>query len=238
MSLTLVLAQGFLRNRQGADSCVANNGICLDWIVHNFDRYVHPFFEHVFLTVVSVGIGFAIALSLGLLAHRRRWLITPFTALTSAIYTVPSISAFLLLLPITGRGQLTAIVALTAYTQVIIFRNVITGLANVPRETVDAAAGMGMTPNQRLFRVEVPLAGPEILAGLRVAAATTVGLAAFAYLAGGGGLGRLIAVGDQIVFKSNVLVAGGLMTLLAAALDLLVLGILRVLSPWRRAVAT
>jgi osmoprotectant transport system permease protein len=231
-----IIAQGsFVHNRAGETGCPGNNGLCLDWVVHHLDRYQTPFFEHVYLTVVPVALGFAIALTLGLLAHRQRWLITPLTGLTSAIYTVPSISAFLLLLPITGRGNDTAIVALTAYTLVIIFRNVITGLAGVPQDAIDAARGMGLTSRQRLFRVELPLALPEILAGLRIAAATTVGLAAFAYLAGAGGLGRNIDV--DISFRGNVLACGVLLTLLAAALDLLVLTFQRLVTPWRRAVA-
>ncbi len=233
MSLPAIIAQGgFARER--TQGCVANNGFCPDWIVDNLDRYVDPFFQHVYISVVPLTIGFLIAFSLGLIAHRKRWLIGPLTGFTGALYTVPSISMFLLLLPITGRGNVTAIVALTAYTQVIIFRNVITGLAGVPREMVDAAAGMGMTSRQRLFRVEIPLALPEILAGLRIAAATTVGLAAFAYLAGAGGLGR--EINEGITFRSNVVVAGGLVTLLAASLDLPVLGIQRALTPWRQAV--
>jgi osmoprotectant transport system permease protein len=176
------------------------------------------------------------AVALGLLAHRRRWLKGPITWVTSAIYTIPSPSMFLLLLPITGRGNTTAIVALTAYTQVIIFRNVVNGLATVPADAVDAATGMGMTPTQRLFRVEVPLALPEILAGLRIAAASTVGLASLAFLAGAGGLGKVIE--DQITFKSNVVVAGGLVTLMAAALDLIVLGVQRAVTPWQRAASS
>jgi osmoprotectant transport system permease protein len=204
--------------------------------VHHLDRYETPFLQHVYLTVVPVTLGFVIALTLGLIAHRQRWLITPLTGFTSAIYTVPSISAFLLLLPITGRGNETAIIALTAYTLVIIFRNVITGLSGVPQDAIDAARGMGLTSRQRLFRVELPLALPEILAGLRIAAATTVGLAAFAYLAGAGGLGRNIDV--DIAFRGNVLACGVLLTLLAAALDLLVLTFQRFVTPWRRAVST
>jgi osmoprotectant transport system permease protein len=226
---------GFLRDRRGASGCVADNGFCPDWIVNNADRYVTPLVEHIYLALFSLIPGFAIAFAVALLAHRMRWLIGPITWLTSALYTVPSVAMFLLLLPITGRGNTTAIVALIIYTQVIIFRNVINGLANVSRDIVDAADGMGMTSTQRLFRVEVPLALPEILAGLRIAAATTVGLASLAYLAGAGGLGRQIAT--QIEFKSNVVVAGTLVTLLAAALDLLVLTIQRFLTPWRRAAA-
>lgn len=233
----LPLAQdGFFRDRAGDTGCPGNNEICLSWVMDHLDRYQDPFFEHVYLTVVPVAIGFAIALTLGLIAHRQRWLITPLTGLTSALYTVPSIAAFLLLLPVTGRGNDTAIVALTAYTLVIIFRNVITGLNGVPRDSVDAARGMGLTSRQLLFRVELPLALPEILAGLRIAAATTVGLAAFAYLAGAGGLGRNI---DQdIVFRGNVLACGVLLTLLAAGLDLLVLTFQRFVTPWRRAAST
>jgi osmoprotectant transport system permease protein len=232
-----IIAQGsFLRDRAGETGCPGNNGLCLDWVVHHLDRYETPFFQHVYLTVVPVALGFVIALTLGLIAHRQRWLITPLTGFTSAIYTVPSISAFLLLLPITGRGDDTAIIALTAYTLVIIFRNVITGLSGVPQDAIDAARGMGLTSRQRLFRVELPLALPEILAGLRIAAATTVGLAAFAYLAGAGGLGRNIDV--DIAFQGNVLACGVLLTLLAAALDLLVLTFQRLVTPWRRAVAT
>jgi osmoprotectant transport system permease protein len=233
---TIIAQDGFVHNRAGESGCPGNNGVCLDWIVHHLDRYQTPFFEHVYLTVVPVTIGFVIALTLGLVAHRQRWLITPLTGLTSALYTVPSISAFLLLLPITGRGNDTAIVALTAYTLVIIFRNVITGLAGVPPDTIDAARGMGLTSLQRLFRVELPLALPEILAGLRIAAATTVGLAAFAYLAGAGGLGNNID--REIDFRGNVLACGILLTLLASALDLLVLTFQRAVTPWRRAVST
>jgi len=234
VSLPDVIAQsGFLRDRAGESGCPSNNGICASWILDHIDRYQTPFVEHVYLTLIPLAIGFSIALGIGLLAHRKRWLITPVTGITSAIYTIPSISSFLLLLPITGRGNDTAIVALTAYTLVIIFRNVITGLNGVPSHAVDAARGMGLTSRQLLFRVELPLALPEILAGLRIAAATTVGLAAFAFLAGAGGLGRNI---DQdIEFRGNVLVCGLLLTLLAAFLDFVVLMVQRFLTPWRRA---
>jgi osmoprotectant transport system permease protein len=227
------LGQVEIRKRSG-EGCVQENGFCPDWIRENFaDRYVDPFWEHVYLTVVSVGIGFAIAFALAIVAHRRRWLTAPITAVTGTLYTVPSIAAFLLLLPLTGRGNLTAIIALVSYTLLIIFRNITTGLRNVPDESVDAARGMGLTPNQILWRVELPLALPEILAGLRIAFTTTVGLATLAFFAGGGGLGQVIY--NQINFKSNVVVAGGLAVLLAAVADLLILLVQRLLTPWRRA---
>ena len=187
---------------------------------------------------MSVGIGFAIAFSLALLAHRQRWMTGPITAVTGAMYTVPSVAAFFLLLPITGRGNTTAIVALVAYTLLILFRNITTGLRNVPIEARDAARGMGMTDNQILWRVELPLALPEILAGLRIAFTTTIGLATLAFFAGGGGLGEQIysekAGTGGIFFKSNVVVAGGLAVLLAALTDLLILTAQRFIIPWRR----
>ncbi len=230
-----ILAAIETRNRKGQGGCVADNGFCPDWIVHHLDRYVSPFGQHLFLVGVSVGLGFAIAFALAIAAHRRRALVAPITQVTGILYTVPSLAFFFLLLPITGRGNTTAIVALVAYTLLILFRNITTGLRNVPLEAVDAARGMGMTDNQILRRVELPLAMPEILAGLRIAFTTTVGLATLAFFAGGGGLGKEIYA--DIDFKSNVVVAGGLAVLLAAALDVVVLGVQRALTPWRRAAA-
>ena len=228
----LPLAQVDIQERAG-DTCEAEGGFCPDWIVENFDRYVDPFLQHVFLTVTSVVAGFAIAFALALVAHRRRWLVGPIGWFTGVLYTIPSISFFFLLIPITGRGSLTAIIALTAYTLLILFRNITTGLANVPEEAKDAARGMGLTDRQMLWRVELPLAVPEILAGLRIATTTTIGLATLAFFAGAGGLGEQIET--DLFFKSNVIVAGGLAVLLAAALDLLILGVQRAATPWRRA---
>jgi osmoprotectant transport system permease protein len=225
-----VLAQ--LEIKERTDSCVADDGICPGWIADNFDRYVTPFFEHLYLTIVSVAIGFLIAFGLALLAHRRRWLAPPITQVTGILYTLPSVAVFFLLLPFTGRGNTTAIIALVAYTLLIIFRNVLAGLDGVPDEARDAGRGMGFTDRQLLWRVELPLALPEIFAGLRIAVTTTVGLAALAFLAGAGGLGD--ALFDDYGFRSNVLVAGGLCVLLAALLDLALLGVQRVMTPWAR----
>src|SRR5918998_4968187 len=226
------------QERTGA-GCVAENGFCPDWIADNIGKYWAPLLEHVYLTLVPVGIGFAIAFGLAVLAHRRRWLTGPITSVTGALYTVPSVAAFFLLLPITGRGNLTAIVALVAYTLLILFRNITTGLRNVPPETVDAARGMGLTDRQILRQVELPLALPEIPAGVPLAITTTVGLATLAFFAGGGGLGEQIyserAGTGGIFFRSNVVVAGGLAVLLAAVCDLIVLGGQRMATPWARA---
>jgi osmoprotectant transport system permease protein len=232
--IDVVFAQLQRRDRSGED-CVADNGICPDWIADNLDRYADPFWQHVYLTLVSLAIGFTIAFALALLAHRRRWLITPVVQVTGILYTLPSVAVFFLLLPLTGRGNTTAIIALVAYSLLILFRNVIAGFENVPAEAHDAGRGMGLTPRQLLWRVELPLALPEIMAGLRIAATTLVGLAALAFLAGAGGLGA--ALFADINFRSNVLVAGGLAVLLAVVLDLAILGAQRLITPWMRAAA-
>jgi osmoprotectant transport system permease protein len=231
----VIAAQVEIRDRAADADCVARNGFCPDWIAENFDRYVDPFWQHVYLTVVSVGLGFAVAFALGVLAHRRRRLIGPITNATGILYTIPSLALFFLLLPITGRGNTTAIIALTSYTLLILFRNVVEGLDTVPEEARDAGRGMGLTRRQLLWRVELPLALPAILAGLRVAFTTTVGLAALAFFAGAGGLGEQL--NTDKTFKSNVVTAGGLCVALAAALDALVLGAQRVATPWMRAAA-
>jgi osmoprotectant transport system permease protein len=180
-----------------------------------------------------VAIGFVIAFSLALLAHRKRVLIPPLSAASQVLYAIPSVALFLLLLPLTGRGNTTALIALVAYTLIFIFINVSTGLDGVPEDSVDAARGMGLTERQLLWRVEVPLALPEIFAGLRIATTTTVGLAALAFFAGAGGLGAEIYA--DVGFRSNVLVGGGLAILLALVLDLIILLAQRALTPWRRA---
>jgi osmoprotectant transport system permease protein len=234
----LPLAQLKINKPGGSDACAASNGFCPDWIVHHMDRYWTPLLEHVYLTLVPVAIGFAISMALAILAHRRRWMTGPIIGVTGVFFAIPSVSAFFLLQPITGLGYTTAIVALVSYTLLIIFRNITDGLRNVPAETRDAALGQGMTERQVLYRVELPMAVPEIMAGLRIATSTTVGLAALAVFAGAGGLGAEILRGSDKFFKSNVVVAGGLAVLLAAVLDLLILAAQRAMTPWQKARGT
>ncbi|HEX6026285.1 MAG TPA: ABC transporter permease [Solirubrobacter sp.] len=229
----ILFAQLNIRERGGEPSCVERNGFCPDWIADNWERYKTPLVEHLELTLISVAIGFAIAFTLALIAHRRRWLIPPITQITGILYTLPSVAVFFLLLPITGRGKTTAVIALVAYTLLIIFRNVTTGLQGVPEDARDAGRGMGLTQRQLLWRVELPLALPEIMAGLRIAMTTTVGLTSLVFLAGAGALGG--AIFADLQFRSNVVVAGGLCVLLAVVLDLLVLAIQKILTPWTRA---
>jgi osmoprotectant transport system permease protein len=225
------LAQVEIRDRSDTN-CVQENGtFCFDWAIDNFDRYVDPTLEHILLVIVSVVLGFVIALGLAVLSHRRRWLIPTFTGLTGVIYTIPSISLFLLLLPFTGRGNDTAVIALTLYTLQIIYRNIVTGLNNVPPAARDAGRGMGMTPSQLLRRVELPLATPEIVAGLRIATVSTVAIATLAVFAGGEGLGAEMY--RSLDFKTGLLITTGLTVAMAVAFDLCLALFQRFLAPWQ-----
>ena len=230
---SVVLAAVQIRERS-SESCIQQNKLCPGWIVDNFDRYTHPLVQHVVLTITSVVAGFVIAFVLALLSRRQRWAVGPILGLTGILYTLPSLAVFFLLLPITGRGTLTALIALTAYTLQILFSNIVIGLAKVPVDAKDAGLGMGLTDRQLLWRVELPLALPDIVAGLRIATTSTVGLATLAVFAGAGGLGSEIVAGSNITFKTGVVTAGGLAVLLALALDVVLLGAQRALTPWRR----
>jgi osmoprotectant transport system permease protein len=228
------VGKGFIHERS-TDTlpCQATEKLfCFDWAKENIDRYGTPTVQHFELVVISVALGFALAFGLALLAHRHRWLQPPLLAGTGVLYTIPSVAFFFLLLPVTGRGRDTAIVALSAYTLQIIYRNTMVGLANVPSSAKDAARGMGLTERQTLWKVELPLATPEIIAGLRIATVSTVALATLAVFAGGGGLGTLIK--SQITFKTNIILAGGIAMLMAIAFDVVLLAIQRFATPWRR----
>jgi osmoprotectant transport system permease protein len=228
----MILGQVQIHTRSG-HSCVQDNGFCPDWIVHHLGDYASPLWRHVELTIAPVACGLLIAFALAVVAHRRRWLTGPIVGLTGVLYTIPSLAFFALLIPLSGFGLVTALIPLTAYTLLILFRNIVAGLDNVPEEALDAARGMGFTDRQLLWKVELPLALPEIFAGLRVATTTTVGLAALAFYAGAGGLGQQIL--SDIAFKSNVATAGVLCLLLAFVLDVGLLGAQRMLLPWQRA---
>ncbi len=229
-----LIAQVQIRDRS-SESCIQQNKLCPGWIVDHFDRYTQPLLEHIELTLLSVAFGFVIAFALVLLVRRKRWAVEGVLGITGILYTLPSLALFFLLLPITGRGTTTAVIALTAYTLQIIFRNIIIGLDNVPADAKDAGKGMGLTDRQLLWRVELPLALPDVIAGLRIATTSTVGLATLAVFAGAGGLGSEIIAGSNITFKTGVVAAGGLAVLLALGFDVILLTVQRVLTPWRRA---
>jgi osmoprotectant transport system permease protein len=235
-----LLAQGDFftdRSEGSAVNCVAENKtVCLSWAFENFDQFTGPLLEHLILVVVSVMAGFAIALGMAVISHGRRWLVPTFTGASGVLYTIPSIALFLILLPITGRGFLTAVIALTLYTLQIIYRNIVTGLANVPESSKDAGRGMGMTNRQLLWKVELPLAVPEIIAGLRIATVSTVAIATLAIFAGAGGLGESIYNDGLLrdVFKTTIVVASGLAILMAILFDVLYVFAQRLLAPWRQ----
>ena len=184
--------------------------------------------------MISVVLGFAVAFALALLAHRRRWLRPPLLAGTGVLYAIPSIAFFLLLLPITGRGRETAIIALSAYTLQIIYRNVTVGLDNVPESAKDSARGMGMTERQILWRVELPLAIPEIIGGLRIATVSTIAIATLAVFAGAGGLGTQILGEGNLHFPTTILIAGGIVVAMAFFFDAILLTIQYFATPWRQ----
>ena len=223
----------FFRDRSDSN-CIQDNGaFCVGWVLDNFDRYVDPLRQHVVLVAVSVGLGFLIAFAMALASHRRRWLVPPFIGATGVLYTIPSLAFFFLLLPITGRGTDTAIIALTAFTLQIIYRNIVAGLAGVPGEAKDAGRGMGMTDRQLLWRVELPLAVPEIIAGVRIATVSTVAIATLAVFAGGGGLGSEIVAGSNITFRTGVVTTSALLIGMAIVFDVVLLLVQRRLTRWR-----
>jgi osmoprotectant transport system permease protein len=217
----------------------ANRLFCPDWVSRNWGTVLWPALrQHIVLTLIAVAVGFAISTALALIAYRRGWFERPVLIITSVLYTIPSLALFELLEPIPGFGlsRTTAEVALVSYTLLIMFRNTLTGLREVPPEVRDAAAGMGMGPTQSLLRVDLPLALPAIIAGLRIATVTVISLATVAALIVNEGLGAPIlgAISNE-VFKTELIVAGGMAVALALAADGLLVILQRRLTPWTRA---
>lgn len=214
--------------------CVAHDAtFCADWFTAHWSNLFWPALaQHIELTLVAVVIGFAIALSAAVLAHFQGWLAAPVSALSSFLYTVPPLALFQLLVPVTGFSVLTVEVALVAYSLYLLFTTILTGLREVPQDAIRAARGMGLTRRQILFRVELPLAVPAIIAGLRVATVMTIGTVAIAAYVIDEGLGSLILKALQSPFNTQFVGAGALAVALALAADgLLVLGG-RLLTPW------
>jgi osmoprotectant transport system permease protein len=219
-------------------SCVRDNGaFCWDWIDAHWSDTLRPaLLQHLVLTGIAIGIGFAIAFVLAVLAHRRGRVETPVVLVTGLLYTIPSLALFQLLVPLTGLSRTTAEVALVSYTLLILFRNILGGLAAVPAEVRDAAVGMGLTPRQLLWRVELPLALPAIVAGLRIATVTVISLGTVAAFVVDEGLGAPILAGLQLTFKTELIAAGVLAVALALVADGLLVLLQRTLTPWARTV--
>ena len=190
--------------------------------------------QHVTITVVAVLAGMALSLPLSLLARRSTWLETLVLGATGVAYTVPSLALFALLVPLTGYTETTAEIALATYSLVILVRNTVTGLALVEPEVLEAARGMGMGRTRRLVRIELPLALPSIIAGVRVATDSTISLLTIAAYVGTSGFGQLIDQGFRADYRAQVVTACICCVLLALVADGLLLLAQRLLTPWAR----
>lgn len=202
------------------------------WIADNLDEIWARSLEHLQLTGVAVGIGLAISLPLAIYAHRHKWFYAPVTWVAGLLYTIPSLALFALLLPYTGLTARTALIGLVSYTLLILIRNIVAGLGGVPPDVLEAAKGMGYSRPQLLWRVELPLALPVIMAGVRLATVTTIGLVTVAALIGRGGLGTFILLGMNRFFITATLVGSLLSLVLAVVVDALLVRVERALAPW------
>ena len=219
------------------DECIRDNGnFCTQWFVDEFgDRFLPRVTEHVEMTLIAIAIGFLIAFVGALLAYRWGRLELPFANLSALFYTIPSIAYFQIMVPITGIGWLSIEIALVSYTLLILFRNTLTGLKEVPVDAKEAAEGMGLTRAQTLMRVELPLAVPAIVAGLRVATVTTISLATIAAFITPLGLGAPIFSALRTGANTEFVAASLLAIALALIADALIVALQWALTPWARA---
>jgi osmoprotectant transport system permease protein len=219
-------------------ACERDNGwFCTGWLHAHWGDTLQPaLVQHVELSLIAVGIGFTLASVLALLGLRFRFLDPPIGLFADFLYTIPSLALFQLLVPITGLTVTTVEIALVSYTLLILYRNMIAGLRAVPAETIEAARGSGLTRTQTFLRIELPLALPTIVAGLRIATVSTVSIATVAAFVLPKGLGHPIFIAlNQDIFKTEILAAGLLVIGLALFADLLIVLAQRVLTPWTRA---
>jgi osmoprotectant transport system permease protein len=210
--------------------------IDLAWVLDNLDQLARRIGEHLLVTSIAVVIGFVLSFGLALLIRRYPPLYAPVLAVSGILYAIPSIALFVLFIPITGLSLVTAEIALVSYTLVILVRNIVTGLRGVPADVIEAATGMGFTARERLWRVELPIALPIIVAGVRIATVTTIGLVTIATLTGLGGLGYLIVnIGIQRRFPTATLTGVLAVVILSTLVDVGLVALQRRLTPWARA---
>jgi osmoprotectant transport system permease protein len=223
---------------KGSSCVTGDNVFCWDWVREHWSDTLEPkLVDHIELTLIAVAIGFVIAFVLALLAHRANALDNPIGVTTALIYTIPSIAAFEILLPTFGISTTTIEIALVGYSTAILYPNIIAGLRAAPPDVLEAARGMGLEPRQVLWRIELPLAMPAIISGLRIAVVSMVSIATIAAFLGGRGLGQPIFDALQLPtpFKTEIYAAGALVIALALTCDLLLVLLRRVLVPWTRA---
>lgn len=214
-----------------------NHWFCTSWAQTHWSDVLQPaLLQHVYLTLIAVGIGFAISFLLALLGFRFRLLDAPIGAGTDFLYMIPSIAAFELLVPVTGLTVTTIEIPLVSYTFFILYRNIVAGLNGVSEEVLESARGMGLTRLQTFLRVELPLASPAILAGLRIVTVSTISIATIGALLIHYGLGAPIfdAIGQPDIFRTELVAAGGLTILLALTADVLLAILQRAVTPWSR----
>lgn len=219
-------------------ACLRSNGwFCPEWVRDHWGDILQPaLVQHIELTVIAVSVGFAIAFLLALVGFRFRLFDTPLGAFTDFLYAIPSIALFQLLVPFTGLTITTIEIALVSYTLFVFYRNIVEGLRSVPADVLESARGMGLTRRQTFWRVELPLAVPAILAGVRVATVSTISIATVAAFLLYYGLGGPIfdALAQPDIFRTELLAAGGLAILLALTADALLALLQRALTPWNR----
>ncbi len=207
------------------------------WIVEHLDDIGFRTVQHLWLAAIAVAVGFVIAFGLSLLVVRYRRLYGLVTGISGVLYTIPSLAMFAILVPITGLSLLTAEIPLVLYTLLIFIRNIVAGFDAVPREVIEAADGMGFTRRRRLRTIELPLAVPLIITGVRLASVSTIGLVMIVSLIGDnfGGLGLFIKEGIQTFFPTKVYVGAVLSLVLAFGADAAFVVVQRLLTPWSRA---
>ena len=232
-----MIADTVIPNFGEGSQCERENGWwCTDWLRAHWDDTLQPaLLQHIELALIAVSIGFVIAFLLAIIGFRFRLFDAPIGLFADFLYTIPSLALFQLLVPLTGLTLTTVEIALVSYTLLILYRNMIEGLRAVPEEMIEAARGSGLTRTQTFFQVELPLASPAIVAGLRIATVSTISIATVAAFVIPKGLGQpiFIALG-QDVFKTEILAAGGLAIALALVADAILVGAQRLLTPWSR----
>ncbi|MFC8232722.1 ABC transporter permease [Streptomyces sp. NPDC056661] len=217
------------------DDCLARNDwLCGAYLTSRREILQDAVIQHLQLTAVSVFVGLLVAVPLALAARRWRWAAGPVLGVTTILYTVPSLAMFSLLLPVYGLSASLVVAGLVLYSLTLLVRNILAGLRAVPEETRQAARGMGYGPIRLLVAVELPLALPAAMAGLRIATVSAVSLVTVGAIVGYGGLGNLIYSGMNASFKAEVLTASVLCVVIAVCADLLLLGVQRLLTPWTR----
>jgi len=209
----------------------------ISYVTDNWDTILRYLGEHVRLTVAAVALGALLALPLALLARRLRFLAGPVLTLSTVIYAIPSLAMFAFIFPFTGLSSATVLIGLVAYSLVILVRNFLAGLNGVPADVREAARGMGYGPVRLFWQIDLPLALPAFMAGLRIATVSTVALTTVGVLVGHGGLGQLIFGGFNANFYRAEIVTGTIgCVLLALVADVVLAGVERVVTPWSRAV--